>query len=91
MSAEVIEFPERTLAGPARCQACGHEWHAVTPPSAVWLECPACHADKGRLCGPVLPDASRELWTCRCGSQAFALCRDEWLCYGCGAAQRFPA
>lgn len=91
MSAAVLDFPGRTLAGPARCHGCGHRWAAVVPPGAVWLECPACGADKGRMNGPVIPRESRDLWECRCGSQAFALCRDEWLCYGCGAAQRFPS
>lgn len=90
MSAAVIDFPGRTLAGPARCQGCGHQWAAVVAPGVVWLECPSCGCDKGRLTGAVQPDESRELWECRCGSQAFALCSSEWLCYGCGATQRFP-
>ena len=86
----VVPFPQRTLEGPARCHGCGHEWHAVVPPGVVWLECPACRDEKGRMRGPVLPDETREVWTCHCGSQAFALFRSEWMCYGCGKVQRFP-
>lgn len=91
MTATVHELPVRTLEGRIRCQGCAYEWHAVFAPGAVWLECPMCRCEKGRPLGPVLPSHTREIWTCRCGSQAFALLRDEWLCYGCGATQRFPA
>lgn len=97
MTADVLDFrargrnEERTLVGAARCHGCGHRWTAQVLAGAVWLECPACGADKGRMNGAVSLAEDREFWRCPCGSEAFALCRDEWVCYGCGKAQRFPA
>ena len=70
--------------GPARCTACAHEWHAVAPVGASWLECPSCHTARGLFrFGPPIPGA----WHCRCGCDALAITPGGILCHACGARQ----
>lgn len=48
---EVIDFQafRPHLVGKATCLACSHEWTAVAPIGTLWLTCPECTLERGRL------------------------------------------
>lgn len=70
--------------GPAFCMGCNHEWIGVWPAGKVDLECPNCHAHRGRGKFNITPPAT-ELVTCnKCGNQLFNLMPDGFFCPGCG-------
>lgn len=74
--------PGRTLEGKAHCIDCRHEWHAVAPAGARWMECPACSGGRGTWCYPV---ATQEFWQCLCGCDLFTLTKVGPVCCACGA------
>lgn len=79
---------EPHLTGRARCLACKHEWQAVAPVGAVWLACPACSLNRGRLLNHVeWPDP---VWHCACGCDLFYVAEDAICCPNCGEAQIYP-
>lgn len=73
------------LAGKARCLACRHEWQAVAPTGATWLECPACAAERGCFVYPV--GRSDPHWQCDCGNDLFHITPDGTYCPVCGVTQ----
>lgn len=73
------------LSGTAVCLACKHEWVAVAPVGAVWMECPACSLERGRYRGPVQLD--RDHWRCHCGNDLFQATQDGMYCPNCGEWQ----
>lgn len=76
------------IAGVAECIGCQHQWVATVPASIKthWLECPECHAPKGRFVAPVLLGEGIERKECSCGCQAFSVTRSELICMNCGQA-----
>lgn len=78
------EADEPAMTGQARCLDCRHEWTAVAPIGARWLECPACGLGKGQFVKPIYPD---EVWTCACGNDLFVLGRNNIFCPVCGSPQ----
>lgn len=73
------------LTGNARCMSCKHEWIAVSPIGTTWLECPECHAEKGRYQYPVERDGFE--WKCNCGNDLFRVTPDGYYCPNCGEWQ----
>lgn len=69
--------------GKARCLQCGHEWVAVAPVGAVWLECPHCQVERGCFIGPCAPE-NNTVWQCNCGNLMFFLTPDGPMCPVCG-------
>lgn len=75
--------------GEARCLHCGYEWQDVAPVSTYYLDCPSCDLHKGVWIGGMLPDESKPLWHCKCGSAFFYNIPAGWRCCGCGAEPIF--
>lgn len=69
--------------GVARCLQCGYEWVATAPVGEVWLECQACHMDKGSFVGPCYPHDGM-IWQCCCGNELFLITSNGALCPICG-------
>jgi len=89
MSAKVIEFPERVQSGvgEAFCIGCGHTWAGVAKTGTVDLECPNCHAMKGKWKFEFAPMPGQMVRECGCGNQLFYLTPDGHLCANCGIYQ----
>ncbi len=87
----IIPFKPRqqTAEGDAFGIACGHTWRAVAPTGVVDLECPACHAMKGRWRFAFYPAAGQMVRECDCGNQLFYLTPDGHLCANCGIYQGY--
>lgn len=73
------------LSGLARCLACRHEWVAVAPAGAAWLDCPKCSLERGRYIGHVQKDVPH--WHCNCGNDLFYVTQDGYYCPNCGVYQ----
>lgn len=73
--------PGKHGQGPARCLGCRHEWQAVVPVGTTQLDCPACGAWKGVLCGKYMPGV---VWECKCGGDLFYLSPEGAMCPNCG-------
>jgi len=71
------------IGGPAKCLQCGHEWAATALVGETWLECPACHLQKGAFTGPCYPHDAL-IWECACGNELFLISPDGELCPVCG-------
>ena len=72
--------------GHARCLDCRHEWEAVAPRGAVWLECPSCSLVRGRFVYSHSREESH--WTCQCGNDLFLFHQIRGLfCPNCGTPQ----
>jgi predicted RNA-binding Zn-ribbon protein involved in translation (DUF1610 family) len=84
----VIRLQERHphLVGEAKCLSCNHEWAAVAPIGTVWLECPECGLEKGRLAGTVYRDEPH--WHCNCGNELFYVTANGYYCPNCGLDQK---
>lgn len=76
-------------AGQAFCIGCCHEWAAVAPTGTTQLECPACHAHKGRWKFEFAPAEGQLVRECNCGNQLFYLTPDGHLCANCGIYQGY--
>ncbi len=76
---------EPHLSGRALCLSCRHEWVAVAPIGAVWLECPSCHLERGRFIAQVCRDGDH--WHCNCGNNLFYVTADGFYCPNCGEWQ----
>lgn len=89
MPAELIQLDNFRphLQGKARCLACKHEWHAVTPIGVVWLECPSCTLERGRFVAQAEIHAPH--WHCNCGNDLFQIIERIIYCPNCGADQVF--
>ena len=89
----IAEFkrPEKTephLVGNAHCVQCRHQWEAVAPVGAIFLECPECHTNKGLFTNHVEPEGDR--WACNCnGCQLFFVSKRGAQCMNCGVWQTF--
>ncbi len=85
----VIAFPSKEegshLEGPAKCLACGHEWHAVGPTGVVNdLECPECSLPRGARKTTLEPEGG-VVWRCNCGNDYFLLLMTGApMCANCG-------
>ena len=79
---------EPHMQGRARCLACTHEWQAVATLGSLWLDCPACSLEKGRMVAPCMP-ASKLTWHCHCGNNLFVFNETGTLCPNCGVWQEF--
>lgn len=79
---------EATLNGEAFCLTCHHRWEATAPVGTFWLECPACHGNKGSFRWPALPETGQTRWVCNCGSDVFYI-KEQYVpvCTHCGAVQ----
>ena len=86
MAAERLKREEH-VAGDARCLACKHEWAAVAPVGATWLECPECALQRGRLIGQYERDHPH--WECACGCDLFCVTAAGTYCPNCGNWQDF--
>jgi hypothetical protein len=90
--AEIISLADKKqeksphITGEARCRECGHEWTAVAPLGARWLECPECHTVKGLFKYPC-DRKDDEHWTCKCGMDVFTVYRNGIMCPICGEWQ----
>jgi hypothetical protein len=80
---------EQHGAGEAFCLSCAHEWAAVAPTGTTALECPACHAIKGKWKFEFYPDVGQSVRECACGNQLFYLTPDGHLCANCGVYQQY--
>jgi len=72
--------------------SCSHEWIAVAPAGATWLECPECHTMKGLFKHACLKSAENNdgwepWWTCSCGNELFVVYRNGIMCPNCGKEQ----
>ena len=76
---------ESHLSGEAVCLFCRHEWVAVAPVGALWLECPECELSLGRLRFAVGRDGLE--WSCGCGNDLFHIKPEGIYCPQCGAWQ----
>jgi len=74
------------IAGDARCLQCGHQWVATVPAGEAWIECPACHTNKGAFIGKCYPRDGL-IWECACGNDLFFKTPDGNLCPICGLYQ----
>lgn len=90
-SGNVIPFAKREQhgAGEAFCIACGHTWAATAPTGTVAMECPGCHAHKGRWKFEFFPSVGQMVRECQCGNQLFYLTTEGHLCANCGIYQRY--
>lgn len=88
MASEVIDLQAHRphLSGEAKCLSCNHEWAAVAPIGTVWLECPECGLEKGRLAGTVYRDEHH--WHCNCGNELFYVTANVYYCPNCGLDQK---
>lgn len=87
----VVEFrrPDTPcLEGLARCCACQHEWTAVAPHGAQWLECPNCGTHKGLYRYACLPGEGDRIFVCGCGCDVLTAYLHQRLfrlrCVSCG-------
>lgn len=79
------------ISGPAFCMGCRHEWVGVWPEGSVDLECPECHAHRGRGKFNVTPPVD-SVFTCnKCENQLFNLMRDGFFCPVCGMEHSYGA
>lgn len=85
MTAEVVNLSERRPhnAGEARCLNCKHEWAAVAPVGATWLECPECSLPRGTFKFPFAPEGA--FFECACGNDLFTIHPRGVFCPNCGA------
>lgn len=75
--------------GEAFCISCGHTWIAVAQTGITALECPECHAHKGRYKFEFAPSEGQMMRACNCGNQLFYLTPDAHMCANCGLFQRY--
>jgi len=75
--------------GLAFCIGCSHHWQAVAPTGTTQLECPSCHAMKGKWRFEFQPSAGQMVRECNCGNQLFYLTPDGHLCANCGIYQSY--
>jgi len=91
MPIKVVSLEEFKLArsphvsGAAFCLDCKHEWAAVAPSGATWLECPKCSLVRGRMKFPC--DRPGHVWNCGCGNELFLIVPEGVLCPNCGSFQ----
>lgn len=52
----------------------------------MWLECPKCGLEKGRLAGTVYRDEPH--WHCDCGNELFYVTANGYYCPNCGLDQK---
>ncbi len=100
MSANVIDFKRREpevphITGAALCLDCKHEWVAEIEQQMFeetdgWMECPACHLERGRMKYKHSPERGTLVWTCNCGNDLFHVLREGVHCPNCGRLQEFP-
>jgi Zn finger protein HypA/HybF involved in hydrogenase expression len=85
---KVIDFQafRPHLVGKATCLACSHEWTAVAPIGTLWLECPECTLERGRLIAQCQRDEPH--WHCDCGNELFYVTADGYYCPNCGLYQK---
>jgi hypothetical protein len=73
------------VVGEAFCMGCNHTWTGTWPAGVVDLECPECHAKRGRSTYDVAPPKGTRAWTCtHCENQLFHCLEDRVHCPGCG-------
>ena len=72
--------------GKARCLACKHEWVAVAPVGAIWLDCPECTLERGRFIAQ--HEREGEHWHCLCGNNLFQATRNGMYCPNCAEWQK---
>lgn len=80
---------EPHAAGQAFCMGCGHTWAGVAAIGVTELECPGCHAFKGRFKFEFSPGHLQEVRECNCGNQLFYLTREGHMCPNCGTYQSY--
>lgn len=73
------------MTGRAVCLDCKQAWRAVVPVGVVWLTCPQCNLNRGRLIDHVEIDAGYH-WTCGCGCNLFHVTPESFYCPNCGKA-----
>ena len=80
----VVDITKNTphMHGTGKCLSCKHEWVAVIPIGTVWMECPACGLQMGRLMQSVHRDGMH--WHCICGNDLFKIRPDVIYCACCG-------
>lgn len=81
----VVEFKkqeQRHLTGRAKCLACGHEYVAVCPEGADWMECPECSLQRVRMIAQV--QVNEPHWVCNCGNDLFHITQYRVYCPNCG-------
>ena len=81
------EERDHHLSGDAKCLACKHEWMAVAPVGAVWMECPSCTLLRGRYIAH--SEYPLDHWNCGCGCDLFHVIKDCFYCPNCGKEQHF--
>lgn len=90
----IVQFPSKQndshLAGEVLCLACGFEDVAVAPVGTVFMECPKCHAPRGRFKYPCYAPEGEIAWHCACGADVFFITPQGCYCCGCGVKQSFP-
>lgn len=72
------------VEGTAMCIICQHEWQAVAPIGARWLECPICHAKRGVFKHVIDLPAGGFTFICKCSGVVFYIAPDGPKCLGCG-------
>ncbi len=73
------------VTGQARCLDCNHEWVAVAPNAAEWLECHACTLMRGRFVYGCSPEAGSPVYMCPgCGNDVFHAQPAGLFCLNCG-------
>lgn len=86
-------LPVGTVSGAAFCIACNHEWHAVMLDGVgepdPQLECPSCHARRGRWKFDFAPPAGSCVRECQCGGQLFYIRPEGHQCPRCGTFQEY--
>lgn len=85
---EVIDFQafRPHLVGKATCLSCSHEWTAVAPIGTLWLTCPECTLERGRLIAQCQRDEPH--WHCNCGNELFYVTANGYYCPNCGLDQK---
>ena len=82
--------PEKQYgSGEAFCIGCNHEWVAVAETGTTQMECPVCHAHKGRYKFEFMPKEGSLVRECNCGNQLFYLTPDGHMCANCGTYQSY--
>lgn len=88
----VVPFSKREadgcMSGRARCLVCRHEWAAAAETGTVWMECPACGANKGHFVVPCAQSEGGEQWICKCGCDVFFITPDAVRCCNCGISHK---
>jgi len=82
----IINLADRRphMRGEARCLQCKHEWNAVAPVGAVWLECPECNTNQGVMKNTVIREDYLH-YECNCGNDLFYRTPDGDYCPKCGS------